>query len=44
MNFTYVLIILQLVVLVAMVVLLYSENKKMEKQYEEILKIVKFLL
>ena len=38
MNFTYVLIILQLVVLVAMVVLLYSENKKMEKQYEEILK------
>ena len=38
MNFTYVLIILQLVVLVAMVVLLYFENKKMEKQYKNVLK------
>lgn len=38
MNITYVLIILQLVVLVAMVVLLYSENKKMEKQYKNVLK------
>lgn len=38
MNITYVLIILQLVVLVDMVVLLYSENKKMEKQYKNVLK------
>ena len=38
MNITYILIILQFVVLVAMVVLLYSENKKMEKQYKNVLK------
>ena len=38
MNITYVLIILQFVILVAMVVLLYSENKKMEKQYKNVLK------
>ena len=38
MNITYILIVLQLVVLVAMVVLLYSENKKMEKQYKNVLK------
>lgn len=36
MDITFLLLILESVILIVLVALIYSENKKMEKQYEEL--------
>ena len=36
MNITYILIALQFIILVAIVVILYKENKRLEKEFEKL--------